>query len=86
MSTTEFQTKGVVRPWGNGLAVRFAKAVVATSGMTVDSPVKIIAQPGRIIIEAQNTGLSLDQMLDKFDPLRHGGEVMAYKPVGVEVL
>lgn len=86
MNTTEFQTKGVVRPWGNGLAVRFTKAVVATSGMTADSPVKVIAQPGRIIIEAQNTKLSLDEMLKNFDPLRHGGEVMAYKPVGVEVL
>ena len=86
MNTTEFQTKGVVRPWGNGLAVRFVKAVVATSGMTADSPVKITAQPGRIIIELQNTRLSLDQMLAKFDPRRHGGEVMACKPVGVEVL
>lgn len=86
MNTTEFQTKGVVRAWGNGLAVRLTKAVVATSGMTADSPVKVIARPGRIIIESQNAKLSLDEMLKKFDPLRHGGEVMAYKPVGVEVL
>lgn len=86
MNTSEFQTKGVVRPWGNGLAVRFTKAVIATSGMTADSPVKVIAQPGRIIIESQHTRVSLDEMLKKFDPLRHGGEVMAYKPVGMEVL
>ncbi len=86
MNTTEFQTKGVVKQWGNGLALRFTKAVVATSGMTADSPVKLIAQPGRIIIESQHTKSSLDEMLKTFDPLRHGGEVMAYMPAGVEGL
>jgi hypothetical protein len=50
------------------------------------SAVTITAEPGRIIIESVTTRPSLDDMLAHFDPSRHGGEAMAFPPVGKEVL
>jgi antitoxin MazE len=86
MPAVAVQTKGVIKPWGNGLAVRFTKAVSQAAGVLADSPVRVTAQHGRIVIELDKRPMSLDEMLSGFDPVRHGGEVMAYKPVGAEVL
>ena len=86
MTAIAFQTTGVIKPWGNGLAVRFTKAVSQAAGLLGDAAVRVIAQKGRIIIELDKQPMSLEDMLKGFDPKRHGGEVMAYKPIGVEVL
>ena len=75
-----------INQWGNGLAVRLNKAVAKAAGVTVGTPVRITAQRGRIIVETVTTIPSLDEMLASFDPARHGGEAMAFVPVGVEVL
>jgi antitoxin MazE len=45
--------------------------------------VRVTVKPGRIIIETA-VEPTLEQMLAAFDPKKHGGEVMADKPVGVE--
>jgi antitoxin MazE len=42
-----------------------------------------MVKPGRIIIESE-TEPTLEQMLAAFDPVKHGGEVMADAPRGVE--
>ena len=36
--------------------------------------------------QAQIEVRTLENMLKRFDPKLHGGEVMAWRPVGVEVL
>jgi antitoxin MazE len=79
MSTTVSQ----ISAWGNGLALRITKPMAKTAGVADGSPVRVIVQPGRIIIES-DTEPSLDHMLAMFDPKRHGGEVMADGPRGVE--
>jgi antitoxin MazE len=79
MSTTVSQ----ISAWGNGLALRITKPMAKTAGVADGSPVRVIVQPGRIIIES-DTEPSLDHMLAMFDPKRHGGEVMADVPRGVE--
>lgn len=43
-------------------------------------------QAGRIIIETSPKKVTLEELLAKFDPVRHGGESMAYAPVGKELL
>ena len=77
---------GHVNQWGNGLAVRLGKAAATTAGVQAGTPVRILAQPGRIIIEAETRQPTLEEMLASFDPKRHGGEVMAFAPVGQEAL
>jgi len=53
------------------------------AGVKEGTPVRVLVQPGRIVIES-DTEPSLDQMLAAFDPAKHGGEVMADAPRGVE--
>ena len=74
-----------VNQWGNGLAVRLTKAVARAAGVTEGTRVRITAQRGRIVIETETPEPTLEQMLAAFDPQRHGGEVMAFAPVGKEV-
>ena len=74
-----------VNQWGNGLAVRLTKAIAKAAGVTEGTPVRIMAQRGRIVIETETPEPTLEKMLATFDPKRHGGEVMAFVPVGKEV-
>ncbi len=78
-TTAKFST------WGNGLALRFTKPMAAAAGVVDGTPVRVTVEPGRIVIETQAEP-TLDDMLAAFDPKRHGGEVMSFAPVGVEVL
>ena len=73
-------------PWGTSLGLRITKAVAKVAGVEADSQVTITAQPGRIVIESVATRPTLEAMLAQFDPTRHGGEAMAFAPVGKEVL
>ncbi len=76
----------VVNVWGNSLAVRLSKPLAKTAGITEATPIRILAEPGRIVIEVQTKRPTLAAMLETFDPTRHGGEAMAYQPRGKEVL
>jgi antitoxin MazE len=77
---------GVVKPWGNGLGVRLTKPVAEAAGVTANAEVSITAQPGRIIVQIKQKRRSLGELLAAFDPVRHGGEALAFKPAGKEVL
>ncbi|KQW87506.1 hypothetical protein ASC94_26615 [Massilia sp. Root418] len=63
-----------------------SKAVPKAAGVTEGTRVRITAQEGRIIVEKVEPSPSLDAMLAAFDPEQHGGEAMAFAPVGNEVI
>ena len=48
--------------------------------------VSALGQAGCLILIEAETEPTLDAMLAAFDAKRHSGEVMAFAPVGVEVL
>ena len=73
-------------PWGTSLGLRITKAVAKVAGVEADSQVTISAQPGRIVFEVVAKRPTLEAMLARFDPARHGGEAMAFAPIGKEVL
>ena len=73
-------------PWGTSLGLRITKAVANVAGVEANSQVTITAEPGRIVIQTVATRPTLQAMLARFDPARHGGEAMAFTPVGKEVL
>ena len=73
-------------PWGTSLGLRITKAVARVAGVEADSRVTITAEPGRIVIESVPQRPNLEAMLAHFDPQRHGGEAMAFAPIGKEVL
>ncbi len=77
---------GTVQKWGNGLAIRLTQRVARASGVHEGSDVVIKADDGVLIVEAKGRRLSLEERLARFDPKRHGGEAMAFEPVGKEVL
>ena len=72
--------------WGNGLGFRITKPLAEAAGIGLNTVLSVSAQPGRIVIEAKAARPSLEAMLKAFDPTRHGGEAMALRPVGREVL
>lgn len=75
---------GRIGAWGNGLALRLTKPMAKAAGMVDGSPVRVTAKPGRIVIEMDSEP-TLDQMLEAFDPKKHGGEALADQAVGAEV-
>lgn len=79
-------TTGAVNVWGNSLALRLSKVIASTAGMEAGTPVRITAQRGRLIIEAEEQEPSLSDMLRAYDPTRHAGEAMAFSPIGKEIL
>ena len=79
MSTTISQ----ISAWGNGLALRLTKPMAKAAGVAEGTSVRVSVEPGRIVIETEQE-LTLAQMLEAFDPKKHGGELMADGPVGVE--
>ena len=72
--------------WGNGLGFRITKPLAEAAGIDLNTVLSVSAEPGRIVIEARSGQPSLEAMLAAFDPKRHGGEAMALRPVGREVL
>ena len=72
--------------WGSGLGFRITKPLAEAAGIALDTELSVSAQPGRIVIETRAKRPTLESMLATFDPKRHGGEVMAFRPVGREVL
>ncbi len=75
-----------IKQWGNGLAVRISNAIAEAAGVKEGTQVRVTAQKGQIIVEAIDTEPTLEAMLAAFDPTRHGGEVLAFAPVGKEML
>jgi antitoxin MazE len=86
MTTTVTNFQSRVLPWGNGLGLRLTKTLANAAGVDANSPVRITVEPGRIIIETTPQKLSLADMLTRFDPKRHGGEAMAFVPLGKEAM
>lgn len=83
-------TQGIVDTsigtWGNALALRLTRSVAREFGVTDGTAVKVIVEPGRLVIVKANQRMSLEERLAKFDKKRHGGELMPFKPVGREML
>jgi antitoxin MazE len=76
-----------VQQWGNSLAVRIPAAVARSARFRVGQPVEVSAQDSNVVVRPiGDPKLTLAQKLAAFDPALHGGEVMATRPTGQEVL
>ena len=74
-----------IKQWGNNLGVRLPAAVAREAHLRVDQRVRVSVEGGLVIITpVTDTPLTLAQRLARFDPARHGGEVMAGKSIGAE--
>ena len=74
-----------IKHWGNSLGVRLPAAVAREAHLAVDQEVRMTVEAGRVVITPiVETGLSLEQRLARYDPVRHGGEVMSGPNLGAE--
>jgi antitoxin MazE len=66
-----------IKQWGNNLGVRLPAAVAREAHLRVDQRVRISVEAGQVVITpVTDVHLTLEQRLARFDPARHGGEVM----------
>ena len=74
-----------IKQWGNNLGVRLPAAVARAAHLHANQRVRVVVEGGRVVIvPIEDSPLTLEQRLARFDPARHGGEVMATEPVGAE--
>ncbi len=74
-----------IKQWGNNLGVRLPAAVARAAHLRVNQRVRVAVENDRVVITpVAPKELTLEQMLASYDPLRHGGEVMAVTPLGAE--
>lgn len=77
--------QGKVKQWGNSLALRLPSGVAKAAGLEEDTLVKITAADGQVVIEPVRRRMSLSERLAKFDPKRHGGDLIDSAPAGGEL-
>ena len=74
-----------LKQWGNNLGVRLPVTVARAAHLHVDQRVRVAVEEGRVIITPlDDAPLTLEQRLARFDPAKHGGEVMVAEPLGGE--
>ncbi len=75
-----------IKQWGNNLGVRLPAAVAREAHLHVDQRVRVSVEGGQVVIRpVTNVHLTLEQRLARFDPARHGGEVVtASQALGAE--
>lgn len=74
-----------IKHWGNSLGVRLPAVVAREAHLHVDQRVRVSVEAGRVIITPIiDEPLTLEQRLTRFDPARHGGEIMVSQPLGAE--
>jgi antitoxin MazE len=74
-----------IKHWGNSLGVRLPAAVARAAGLRADQRVRVSVEGERVVIErVQETPLTLEQRLARFNPDRHRGEALVSERVGAE--
>ncbi len=76
-----------VQKWGNSLAVRIPAPIARSAHIHLGTLVQLSVLDGNLLVKpVGEREPTLDEMLAAFDIKKHGGEVMAMKPVGREKL
>lgn len=76
-----------IKQWGNSLGVRLPAEVARAARLKLDQRVRLSVKGNSVVLTpVAESRLTLAERLARFDPARHGGEVMAGKPEGAERL
>ena len=74
-----------ITPWGNSHAIRLSRELMLAMGITPDTPLEAVGlAKGRLELRAKPSRLTLAEKLKLYDPVGHGGELMADGPAGHE--
>jgi antitoxin MazE len=75
-----------IQQWGNSLAVRIPAVVARSAHFEVGQEVEVTTDDVGVTVRPVGPRkLTLAEKLAKFDPVKHGGEVMVTDRVGAEV-
>jgi antitoxin MazE len=87
MNAATLTANQVIQEWGNGLGIRITAPVAKAAHFERGLPVQVEVVEGGVFLRVVGKPkLTLEQKLRQFDPARHGGEVMAFKPIGAEII
>ncbi|MCW5588484.1 MAG: AbrB/MazE/SpoVT family DNA-binding domain-containing protein [Legionellales bacterium] len=76
-----------VQKWGNSLAVRIPANIARGLHFNSGTTVELRIQGHELVLrEVGEPKLTLQERLARFDPKKHGGEVMAESSIGLEKL
>lgn len=79
--------KAVVKKWGNSASIRIPASVLTAAGLTLDQPVDVREESGRIVIEPLTVvEYDLADLLAGITPENIHPEVDFGAPVGRELL
>lgn len=82
---SDLKVEQTIQEWGNGLGVRITAPVAKAARFVRGLPITVeVVEDGVLLRAAGRPKLTLAQKLKAFDPAKHGGEVMASRPVGAE--
>ena len=74
-----------ITPWGNSHGIRLSRELMLAMGITPDTPLEaVVLAKGRLELRAKPFRLTLAEKLKRYDPVVHGGELMADGPLGHE--
>ncbi len=66
-----------IKQWGNNLGVRLPATIAREARLYADQRVRVSVKGNQVLITpVEDVDLTLAQRLEKFDSVRHGGEVM----------
>ena len=81
------ETRLPVKKWGHGLGVRPPSAITLEANLHADQEVTLGVEAYRVIVEQVPADhLTLNERLNRFDPLKHDGEVMTDDRISAEHL
>jgi antitoxin MazE len=84
--TAHVAAEQTIQQWGNGLGIRITAPIAKAARFARGLPVSVeVVEGGVFIRTAGQPKLTLAQKLKAFDPVLHGGEVMATGRVGAEM-
>lgn len=75
-----------VQKWGNSLALRIPATIARSAHFNIGTQVEVsIDNEDNVIVKPTGKQkLTLQERLNLFDPVKHGGEVMASERIGKE--
>ena len=76
----------LVKKWGNSLAVRIPAAIMESAHLSLNQPVQVRADHGRVIIEPAAPEYDLEDLLTAITPENRHSETDFGAPQGREVL
>ncbi len=78
--------RATVRKWGNSASIRIPAAILEESKLSIDDPVNIRSEGGRIVIEpVRKPAYDIDELVAGITDNNRHGEIDFGPPVGSEV-